>query len=88
MGSSPVDVSLYDAGLFAVSVGADINYPRIKENAGAACVQVAFNLEMPSVLMRADWLLVWWIPLSVTAGVPFALIGFTLFLISIKYQAK
>ena len=76
MGSSPVDVSLYGRTVRSIQSGADINYPRI--NLGNAIGAYAGGLAVSGGYRY-----------PALAGVPFALIGFTLFLIFYKkYQAK
>lgn len=91
MGSSPVDVPLYGRIVRSIQSGADINYPRIKggEMLGAACVQVAFNLGNAIGAYAGGLAVNEGYRYPALTGVPFALIGFTLFLIFYKkYQAK
>ena len=91
MGSSPVDVPL-SAGLFAVSSPEQILIIRVSkggEMLGAACVQVAFNLGNAIGAYAGGLAVSGGYRYPSLAGVPFALIGFTLFLIFYKkYQAK
>ena len=83
---------LCTAGLFAVSSPEQILIIRVSkggEMLGAACVQVAFNLGNAIGAYAGGLAVSGGYRYPSLAGVPFALIGFTLFLIFYKkYQAK
>ena len=83
---------LCTAGLFAVSSPEQILIIRVSkggEMLGAACVQVAFNLGNAIGAYAGGLAVNGGYRYPALAGVPFALIGFTLFLIFYKkYQAK
>ena len=83
---------LCTAGLFAVSSPEQILIIRVSkggEMLGAACVQVAFNLGNAIGAYAGGLAVNGGYRYPSLAGVPFALIGFTLFLIFYKkYQAK
>ena len=83
---------LCTAGLFAVSSPEQILIIRVSkggEMLGAACVQVAFNLGNAIGAYAGGLAVSGGYRYPALAGVPFALIGFTLFLIFYKkYQAK
>lgn len=83
---------LCTAGLFAVSSPEQVLIIRVAkggEMLGAACVQVAFNLGNAIGAYAGGVAISAGYRYPALAGVPFALIGFTLFLIFYKkYQAK
>ena len=83
---------LCTAGLFAVSSPEQILIIRVSkggEMLGAACVQVAFNLGNAIGAYAGGLAVSGGYRYPALAGVPFALIGFTLFLIFYKkYQAR
>ncbi|WP_288242972.1 MFS transporter AraJ [uncultured Bacteroides sp.] len=83
---------LCTAGLFAVSSPEQVLIIRVAkggEMLGAACVQVAFNLGNAIGAYAGGVAISVGYRYPALAGVPFALIGFTLFLIFYKkYQAK
>nr|WP_302323335.1 MFS transporter AraJ [Bacteroides caecimuris] len=83
---------LCTAGLFAVSSPEQVLIIRVSkggEMLGAACVQVAFNLGNAIGAYAGGLSVSGGYRYPALAGVPFALIGFTLFLIFYKkYQAK
>ena len=83
---------LCTAGLFAVSSPEQILIIRVSKGGellGAACVQVAFNLGNAIGAYAGGLAVSGGYRYPALAGVPFALIGFTLFLIFYKkYQAR
>ena len=83
---------LCTAGLFAVSSPEQVLIIRVAkggEMLGAACVQVAFNLGNAIGAYAGGLAISSGYRYPALTGVPFALIGFTLFLIFYKkYQAK
>ena len=90
MGSSPVDVPLYSRTVRCIQSGAEIiRVSKGGEMLGAACVQVAFNLGNAIGAYAGGLAVSGGYRYPALAGVPFALIGFTLFLIFYKkYQAR
>lgn len=89
---SAILMALCTAGLFAVSSPEQILIIRVApggEMLGGACVQMAFNLGNAIGAYIGGLALVGGYRYSALAGVPFALIGFVLFLIFYKkYQAE
>lgn len=91
MGGCAIDVPLHRRTVCRIQSGTDIDYPcsQRRRNARAACVQVAFNLGNAIGAYAGGLAVSSGYRYPALTGVPFALIGFILFLIFYKkYQAK
>lgn len=89
MGSRSTDVPLYGRIICRIQSGTSINYPcgKRRRDAGAASVQVAFNLGNAIGAYAGGLAISEGYRYAALTGVPFALIGFILFLIFYKkYQ--